>query len=164
MKVFAPGFSFGLVFCVCTWASLSKISFFSGCQAEWTEYQSNCYRYFNAPSTWTTALENCQAENGDLVDILDSGTNDFIRDISSSGGNQVWLGGFNPLGTPALGSWKWHRASEPWIYENWGSGQPSGDGNYLSMALWSSDILGYWNDADPSSYFQYVCKKPKGKV
>ena len=132
--------------------------FFPGCEVGWRKYHSDCYRHFNTRLTWTEAKADCQKQNADLADILDIGTNDFIKTLSSRPGPQIWIGGSKQTNTT---DWMWVILQpSPWNFENWSPGQPSGDGDCVTMFGAAPGYKqGYWNDAGCSShYFQYVCK------
>ena len=90
------------------------------------------------------------ALQADLTSIHSSEENKFLTNLS--GGKSFWLGG-------KLG-WSWSDGT-PWDYQNWGPGEPSGDGECLE----NKDKEGKWNDrgcnniGDQHGDLGYVCKK-----
>ena len=134
--------------------------YFPGCQDGWSLYQSSCYRHFDTRLDWTKSQAACQEEKAVLASILDIGTNDFIKNLTSKSKtqihyDQIWIGGFKPFG----GSWMWVDNSTLG-YENWHPREPSGDENCMTILGDSHNrYFGYWNDADCALYnWECVCE------
>jgi hypothetical protein len=66
------------------------------------------------------------------------------------GSCEVYIGGLR-LGA----SWVWS-SGLAWTYEDWGRGEPAGEGTCLAMDSSTGDGRWRWNDA--------VCSKPHGFI
>jgi len=107
---------------------------------------SGCYLHVGTKSSWLDAEEDCAAMGGHLVSSLSEEENNFVGESVIRFEN-VWLGG-----TDMSGSWAWSD-SQPWGYENWKTGEPSG-GNcvYFNWQTYK------WSASQCSVKLKYVCK------
>ena len=93
---------------------------------------------------------------GHLAVVTSQGEQDFISanlNLPDIGLVQYWLGGYQPAGSPEpSGEWAWV-TGEPWVYENWHSGEPNNSGGAEnSLAFWYNDT---WNDAGGETTYAY---------
>jgi len=99
---------------------------------------------------WLTAKDLAETRiflgvAGYLATITSEGENDFIADNLFDVGptRELWLGGYQPDGSPEPdGNWQWI-TGEPWIYTNWAPQEPT---NSNSPPLGHEDVLTIaWN-------------------
>ena len=88
-----------------------------GCPVGWSQYKTSCFRIFDSKLTWTQAQSACQFENANLASIPNKGTDKFIGRLTRNHA-RVWLGGYQPSGSPTASNWKWVDQS-PWSFQNW---------------------------------------------
>lgn len=130
-------------------------------------FPGNGHRYevINTSKTWTAARDDCIKRGGYLATITSAEEQKFIEELLSNQGkrNQYWLGGYRPNK-----DWRWV-TDEPFVYKNWGPGQPNnrgGDANRLILNLgdsrWS-DMFNFQNVQDlrragGEASFGYICE------
>ncbi len=86
--------------------------------------------------TWSEAKAACENMGGHLCTITDESEQHFIEQLIDSGTkDSYWLGGTDEADE---GNWSWI-TGEPWLYENWGNGQPSDQNS--SIASTPADTL-----------------------
>jgi len=129
-----------------TWAPASTTV--EGCPADWSLYESSCYRLYTKQVSWEQAQAECKKENSNLASILDDGTKNFIASLQST--NRIWIGAYND----GNGGWQWVDKSR-WSYENWSGNEPSGDGARVEMYETNNE----WNDIRGSVGRAFVCKQ-----
>lgn len=140
------------------------------------------YELVKSFSYWETAKVAAQQRtfsgvNGYLASINSVSENSFL--VSSFAGAmetqfQVWVGGYQPLGSPEpAGNWRW-TSGETWSYSNWSGGQPNNGGGsenylvlYLQPNLWGA--VGTWGDASNSErsmwyVVEYAVPEPSSGV
>lgn len=132
---------------------------------------ANCH-YYQRISTyldWFSAKADAESRQfagvtGHLATITSSSEQQFIQShldvVDTPPGRGIWLGGFQPLGSPEPGgNWKWV-TGEPFVYTNWAPGEPNNDpgnpqGHENSLELrHNGDAL--WNDHNDSSTAPYI--------
>jgi len=106
---------------------------------------SACYLYVASKASWTDAETSCNTLGGHLASSLSQEENSFLGDSVLRYTN-VWIGG-----TSTGGSWAWSD-QQPWDYENWKTGEPTGDCAYFS---WETSK---WSAYDCPFQLSYVCK------
>ncbi len=102
---------------------------------------------------WNAAKTAAENGGGYLAVITSSAENDFIYDLAdpitgawdSSGINTLgpWLGGYQDNNNND--AWTWV-TGESFSYTNWGSSQPSGNGDYLNIYGYRESHGKTWND------------------
>ncbi|XP_033119777.1 delta-like protein 4 [Anneissia japonica] len=139
------------------------------CPCGWSIYQSNCYRYYPQRKTFTQSLDFCEQQifysahstkptNSKQVSIHSPSENEFVFGLVPSGVT-VWLGLYVDNNFKR-GAWLWTDGS-PFDYSNWAPGEPNGNKqDYGSM--WNCVHPKKWDDANPNSYYSFVCKVPAG--
>jgi hypothetical protein len=143
------------------------------------------YELVLAPLTWTQAEADAESRtfngvNGHLASITSAEENNFVTTnfaplaVAAGGGPfpswLVWIGGYQPLGSPEPGGgWSW-ASGEAWTYSNWSSVEPNNSildyhnympenwlGLYISPTSASPGLVGQWADtADTEQHFYVV--------
>jgi len=123
------------------------------------------YYRFLSPSrelTWDNARVAAfsQTHNGlrgHLATITSPAEQAFFDQLPNSQHAILWLGGFQPSGSPEPdGNWQWV-TGEPFSYSNWAPFEPNElFGEYL-IEMWPADNFGgvisrYWNDLSATHY------------
>jgi hypothetical protein len=117
--------------------------------ADWTTFQSHCYRFFGSTATWDAARAACQTVGADLISIGSVEENSFA--VTLAAGN-VFYAGFNDINSE--GSWVWSDAS-PNTYTNWSASEPNNSGNEDCLHVY---VDGRWNDITCGTAQTYVCE------
>ena len=107
--------------------------------------------------TWDVAKAHAEAKlfmgyYGHLVTITSAEEQQFVAGLlSPSGDGEIWLGGYQPQGSPEPdGGWIWV-TGETWSYQNWDQivdQEPNDSGqaeDHLAMWIWDLRYP-YWND------------------
>eukprot|EP00092_Neocalanus_flemingeri_P005269 GFUD01005668.1.p1 GENE.GFUD01005668.1~~GFUD01005668.1.p1 ORF type:complete len:253 (+),score=50.59 GFUD01005668.1:83-760(+) len=123
-----------------------------GCPAGWKEYQTKCYKLFDALRNWQQAETACQKCEGHLASINSKGEDTFITNLGVNG-KWAYVGGFK------IDNWGLWTDGSTWNYTNWQPGQPSGDGNCMNMFNYYYG----WNDSPCDGKLQYICEILVGK-
>jgi hypothetical protein len=92
---------------------------------------------------------------GYLASINSADENTFIWNTwnTVSSGTAVWLGGYQPPGSPEpAGGWSW-ASGEPFSYTNWNPGEPNNAGGEDALTFWSG---GTWNDTSSADSLYFV--------
>ena len=147
------------------------------------EYNGHYYKIVNEGTSWSEAVQRCEAEGGHLITINGSGEQKFIAKLLETDGLQqchYWLGGTDK---EEEGKWTWI-TGEQFDYTNWDAGdggehdpQPNNaaDQDYLEMQTISNTGSNYmtWNDMCESGdngsnqrapwyymqpFFGYICE------
>ena len=119
------------------------------------------YQLITPVDSWEAAQQWAQDRGGYLATVTSAEENAFLVSILDQGPWNAYLGGHEPNND---GVWLWV-TGEPWAYTNWIPGQPSGDGDYLSLTPSSSWGWGMWNDASSpapgsAALVEYPCYMP----
>ncbi|WAR16732.1 PGCB-like protein [Mya arenaria] len=118
------------------------------CEADWTLFQTSCYRLFSRDVKYEAAKSNCELVGAKLVSITSSTENDFIQSTFSP---WYWIGANDK---ESEGSWKWE-TNETWSYENFFQDETKGDTNENCLIMTSEG----WDDIDCNGNLKYVCEK-----
>ena len=132
------------------------------------EFQGHYYKAFDQAMTWEEARAYCERKGGYLATAASSEENAFIQSVAGEGNlNLYWIGGYE---SSIEGDWHWVTA-EPFVYSNWGTGEPNNSGNegYLEMYNHGDNGRnpGEWNDmknsGDASGFYTvgntgFVCE------
>ena len=110
-------------------------------------FNDHHYSVFDESMSWYKARDYCANIGEYLATITSQEEQLYIENLLRLGSKEMyWLGGTDE---EEEGNWKWI-TGEPWIYSNWGDGEPnnlidpSGEAeNYLHMI---SSGNGEWND------------------
>ena len=71
------------------------------CPSEWTEFNNNCYKFFDGIlNSWTEADLRCLQEGGRLTSVHSDEEDKFLKSLVNMEG--YWLGGY-----PSGNSWIW---------------------------------------------------------
>ncbi|MDO9106294.1 MAG: lectin-like protein, partial [Methylovulum sp.] len=95
------------------------------------------YQAISVPEgiTWNAAKLAAEAAGGHLATITSAEESAFVYTLKSTRTN-LWLGGFQPPGSPEpIGNWQWV-TGEPFSYMNWSPVQPDnawGGEDYLQI-------------------------------
>ncbi|XP_036376755.1 C-type lectin domain family 19 member A [Megalops cyprinoides] len=142
------------------------------CPLFWTEFQSNCYRFFPLNYTWAEADLYCaEFSNGlksaKLTSIHSWEENVFVYDLVNSHipgiPTDIWIGLHDRR---QEGTLEWTDGSS-YEYSYWDGNQPD-DGIHRIPAeedcveIWfrQSSALRSWNDNSCDKAFPFVCKIP----
>jgi Ca2+-binding RTX toxin-like protein len=94
---------------------------------------------------WTDAKAAAEGFGGHLATITSAPEDAFVLGLLEPPGG-IWLGGFQPKGSPEPdGNWQWV-TGEPFDYTNWSPGEPNEglpEENYLQATFETPDA---WND------------------
>ena len=113
------------------------------------------YNFVSSSQSWTQANtaamgQQFMGQNGYLATITSPSEQSFIVTQfgslfpSNFGTTPVWLGGFQPDGSPEpAGNFQWV-TGEPFVYSNWGPGEPNNFNGIENVIEIRSD--GFWND------------------
>ncbi|MGN0464705.1 MAG: lectin-like protein [Acutalibacteraceae bacterium] len=112
------------------------------------KFNGHYYQVYDNSMTWTEAKEYCEKLGGHLVTITSIEENNYIKDLVVSNGkkNAYWLGASD---SETEGVWKWV-TGEPFEFSDWGTGEPSQDGeeNYLELLVNALNYSLKWNDSN----------------
>ncbi|XP_072043007.1 extracellular serine proteinase-like [Amphiura filiformis] len=127
------------------------------CCEGWYEFQDNCYRVFETPSTWTDAEFLCTAygDGTDLVSIHSSEENDFVNWLTE--GTRVWIG-LNDKTREGRMVWTDETALD---YTNWKRKQPNNHKNRedcVEFGTYPNGDVASWNDANCDITKWFMCK------
>ena len=142
------------------------------CPPLWTQYGTNCYRFFATPQPWQTAEKDCKSfpychlvsihskeENAFVFGLWKAylteqvwNRNNFIIDPS----NSLWIG-LNDITKEGVFEWS---DQTPVDFTYWQPGEPNDHDSEDCTHLWTSgDGNGDdWNDGSCSIALPYVCK------
>ena len=126
-----------------------------GCPDGWSRYKTSCYRIYESPLKWTQAQSACQVENANLASILNKGTDKFIARLTRNH-PRIWIGGYQPRGSPTASNWKWVDQS-PWSFEHWLFFEPNdwgGREDCLELCP-----IKRWRDIRCATELPYICGK-----
>jgi len=123
------------------------------------QFEGHWYKLYPGRIPWTTAAQQCQRLEGQLVCIETAAEAQFVARLAR--GNRVWLGGFRN----ARGQWMWVNG-KPITVKFWSPGRPDNAGgieNHLEV-----DPKGTWDDVrkdgNPRSIHAvlgYICEWEK---
>jgi hypothetical protein len=84
---------------------------------------------------------------GHLAVITSQEENDFIQSIMPVGAYAYWTGGIqSDTSGPVDEGWEWI-TGEPWLYTNWGAGEPNDDlGRQQDRMVFVAHLEGVWDD------------------
>ena len=119
--------------------------------SDWVYYSGNghSYKRIDTPMWWYDAKVAAENLGGYLVTLTDPFENDFVYNnlVANAQSCTIYLGGFQPPGTPEPDvGWQWV-TGEDWNYTNWAPGQPD-DAWGGQDALVFTDQPGKWDDFD----------------
>ena len=113
------------------------------------------YKIFYDTLTWEEAKEACEAKGGHLATITSKEEQQTLN-LYNAGNHKLWIGGYKNT----EGQWCWV-TGEPWVYENWGDGEPNNSSNVVAgescVAMWPEK----WNDLANSNVYEqsgYICE------
>lgn len=113
-------------------------------------FNGHSYKLIDLDMSWMDARVYCVKQGGHLVTITSPEEQDFLA--NNFYGQKLWIGAFeSDIG------WRWV-TDEPWGYDNWRKGEPSG-GEEWCGCFWT-DME--WNDIrneDPGErVFAFICE------
>lgn len=113
------------------------------------------YKIYYDTLTWEEAKEACEAKGGHLATITSKEEQQTLN-LYNAGNHKLWIGGYKNT----EGQWCWV-TGEPWVYENWGDGEPNNSSNVVAgescVAMWPEK----WNDLANSNVYEqsgYICE------
>ena len=140
--------------------------------SQWTIAVGGNGHYYQAVSvpgsiSWFSAEAQAESMGGTLATITSAAENDFVHSLIASnpafwetiGGDTrgVWLGGYQPAGSPEPGGgWTWV-TGEAFSYQNWASAEPNdtaggGTSNYIQyFGRGPNNCANTWNDIWPDA-------------
>ncbi|MBI4672206.1 MAG: hypothetical protein HY741_11150, partial [Chloroflexi bacterium] len=133
---------------------------------------ANChyYQYIGGPFDWFSAKVDAESRRflgiaGHLATITTSTEQNIIQSLIVVG-DEPWLGGFQPPGSPEPGgNWQWV-TGELFIYTNWAPGEPNNDpGNpqgYEDSLELRPNGDGLWNDHNHGNPQPYIVEYDVG--
>ena len=131
------------------------------CEFPWQfiEETSHCYLVTTPTKSWSEAEKKCEEKGAHLVTIESAEENNKVKMlIVEAGREKAWIG--------LKVSLVWVVSSHSNKYENWASGEPSGQATNPCVWMYgaenSKELQGFW-DADKCELTEpiaIVCKKP----
>merc|ERR1712062_431157 len=83
-------------------ASPSLASPTTDCQAGWSAFNGNCYKFFSEEKTWENAKDQCVEEQANLVSLHSEEEHQFVVGLN---GGFPWLGGRRDPGNGNIFVW-----------------------------------------------------------
>ena len=113
------------------------------------------FRFVYGDFTWQEAKADAEARGGHLAAFRDQ-TEWLAGKAAIAGGQNVWIGGYQPAGSPEPGGgWAWV-TGQPWSFTAWWPGEPNQNQGFNEDAL----MVGFggegWNDAPSDTRFCYL--------
>ncbi|XP_076322141.1 C-type lectin lectoxin-Lio3-like isoform X2 [Tachypleus tridentatus] len=105
------------------------------------------FKFFNTATKTTDAINTCKADGGDLAQIPDQATLDFLRfQLVSTSLTNIWIG--------------LKKENDVWIYpstgfSNWHGNEPSGDGVCVEILVMSDYT---YNDINCNNLRNFICE------
>eukprot|EP00092_Neocalanus_flemingeri_P017051 GFUD01018439.1.p1 GENE.GFUD01018439.1~~GFUD01018439.1.p1 ORF type:complete len:695 (-),score=178.49 GFUD01018439.1:95-2092(-) len=117
-----------------------------GCKKGWTQYETACYKLLTGEATRESYRSICRTQGGDLASAHSREENNFLTTLLRINpiSTYTWIGGY---GCVKGGGCKWLDGSG-WDWDNWGSGEPTGDSNCVYMG---------WKDHEKNEWFVVNC-------
>lgn len=120
-------------------------------------FAGHLYAAFEENYSWVDAYQLCEDMGGHLVTVTSAHEQAIITDIMRSElrvGQYYWTGGIR-----LTGQFHWI-TGEPLEYQNWKSGYPSGNKDFVSTQSHnvSSNNLGAWYDDRFTNWRGFVCE------
>merc|ERR1711953_452671 len=136
-------------------ASPSLASPTTDCQAGWSAFNGNCYKFFSEEKTWENAKDQCVEEQANLVSLHSEEEHQFVVGLN---GGFPWLGGRRDPGNGNNFVWS---DGTPWDYTNWARGAPDNNKGNEDCAHMKKKVAERhkWNDRPCSHVRTFVCKK-----
>merc|ERR1711953_992287 len=136
-------------------ASTSLASPTTDCQAGWSAFNGNCYKFFSEEKTWENAKDQCVEEQANLVSLHSEEEHQFVVGLN---GGFPWLGGRRDPGNGNNFVWS---DGTPWDYTNWARGAPDNNKGNEDCAHMKKKVAERhkWNDRPCSHVKTFVCKK-----
>ncbi|XP_052801875.1 C-type lectin domain family 17, member A-like isoform X2 [Mya arenaria] len=125
------------------------------CPNGWLSYESSCFLFGNAPSTFADAETFCEDRDSHLVYIKDNSENTFLKDTAREMKPRHWWIGLTDKVVD--GEWLWGDGSET-TFTDWHTNEPNGDGE-CGHLHYGADYA--WNDVSctHSSNPSPICEK-----
>jgi len=89
---------------------------------------THCYWLNEDKLAWIEAKTACETAGGELVSMLSSAENSFVRQLVDAANPSCWIGatdGKDGTDRSAPSTYTWV-TGETWIYQNWAANQPDG--------------------------------------
>ncbi|WAQ93626.1 MRC1-like protein [Mya arenaria] len=127
------------------------------------ETNGTCTHHRDTPATYANASASCARHGAYLATIRSGKDQETIETLINDAGLQMesfWLGGLittTTLPNSTIGYTSSWDNGEPWNYENYAPGKPSGDGHCIQMK--NINRIFQWNDVDCERLQHFVCEK-----
>lgn len=132
------------------------------CPVGWILFGDTCYFADTQPSTYTDCRNQCSAMSSDMLCVLDSTQDTFLKFLMYAQGNNLWIG-YNDESLEGNFTWE---GTCPSSYTNWEANNPNGGTNesYVSKGIGAA---GQWVDfpnALPGFPSMCGCETPKSET
>uniref|UniRef100_A0AC35FYX8 C-type lectin domain-containing protein n=1 Tax=Panagrolaimus sp. PS1159 TaxID=55785 RepID=A0AC35FYX8_9BILA len=129
------------------------------CPQNTTEYNSNCYSFYDNLTGFADAELKCEKAGGHLASIHDGLANallaqEGIKALHTSTETDFWIGATNLMKPP---TWNWTDGST-FDFTDWKKGEPQNTSGNNCAVLSMTD--GYWSAQDCFMQKPFVCKVP----
>ena len=131
------------------WGVLAITGYVLADELTWSSYNGHDYALTEATGNWLEVQAEAESHGGDLVTINSQAEQDWLQaTFAPQVEHNVWIGFYQPPGTPEPDEgWEWI-SGEAVTYTNWSDGQPNeifeGD-DYAAMDT-ATAPLGHWHD------------------
>jgi len=112
---------------------------FSDSEIVYNPNNDHYYQRIDTPMTWVNSITYCETLGGYLATVTSESENQFITGLVST---DTYLAGNDEA---IEGEWVWI-TGEPWVYENFGPGEPNNQWGLEHHLLTGPG--GLWNDGD----------------
>ncbi|XP_071797237.1 snaclec rhodocetin subunit gamma-like [Asterias amurensis] len=138
------------------------------CISPWTSFGNHCYLSVMEEKTFNEAEQYCQSLSrlgrpSNLASIMSQEENDFLillsRSISNQDETASWFG-YREDRSNGSSTWYFIDGNPSVGYNNWGSGNPSGNGQCGLIVQKPATNTSFWNDLTCSKPRSSVCKIP----
>jgi hypothetical protein len=122
-------------------------------------HADGAFQIVYGPYSWAEAKADAESRGGHLATFPYQAKWNSAQPLINQFNNQIvqdlWLGGYQPVGSPEpAGNWSWI-TGEPWAFSFWWPGEPNNQGgneNYLMVGFGGAG----WNDASGIARISYL--------
>ncbi|XP_025098997.1 brevican core protein-like isoform X2 [Pomacea canaliculata] len=145
--------SCGLAVLIACFLKHSRVN--CSCAAGWELFEDSCYALLNDTFSCMMAVEFCNKEGAELVEITSESENNFVADfMKKRRGQYIWMG-INDI--IQEGQWIYLTSHKPLSYSNWAHNEPD---NKLYGSEGCALLLphGLWYDMPCRFGYNAVCE------